>query len=75
MSRRQIVLAAVLALAALLAVLLAVGTHGAPYLPRDPDHAPEADPACMSCHGLDGPAPRSANHPLGDDCFRCHARR
>ena len=74
MSRRQIVLAAALALVALLAVLLAVRTRGAPYLPGDPEHASEAA-ACMSCHGSDGPAPRSANHPLGDDCFRCHARR
>ena len=74
MSRRQMLLAATLALVALLAVLLAVRTRGAPYLPVDPDHASDAA-ACMSCHGPDGPVPRSANHPLGDDCFRCHARR
>ena len=74
MSRTQIVLAAALVLLALLAVLLALGTRGAPYLPRDADHASESAD-CMSCHGPDAPAPRSANHPLGDDCFRCHARR
>jgi cytochrome c553 len=74
MSRRQIVLAAALGLLALLAVLLAVRTRGAPYLPDDPEHRSDSA-VCMSCHGPDGPAPRSPNHPLGDDCFRCHARR
>jgi len=75
MSRKQIVLASALAVVALLVLALALGTRRAPYLPEDGDHSPDSVAACMGCHGLEGPLPRSTNHPLGDDCFRCHARR
>jgi len=75
MSRRQIVLVAVLALVALIVVWLALGTRRAPYLPEDADHGDAATTSCLDCHGPDGGFPRPANHPLGNDCFRCHARR
>ena len=29
---------------------------------------------CVQCHNVDGPAPRSQNHPLNDRCFQCHLR-
>jgi hypothetical protein len=27
---------------------------------------------CVQCHNVDGPSPRSKNHPLNDRCFQCH---
>ncbi len=37
---------------------------------REPRRAQE----CVQCHHVDGPAPRSKNHPLNDRCFQCHPR-
>jgi cytochrome c553 len=75
MSRNQIVLLIVLALVAALVLALALRSRQAPFLPGDEDHrsSPSAQP-CAECHGPDGVLPRSQNHPLGEDCFRCHAR-
>ena len=45
-----------------------------PPIPRDDLHVAlggEAD--CQVCHGVDGPNPRSKNHPLSLRCFQCHA--
>ena len=67
-------------LIALALLALAVGycsmrTRQAPVLPRDADHAPSyRGRACIDCHGLNGELPRSKNHPLGDDCLRCHGQ-
>jgi hypothetical protein len=71
MSRNQIVLLIVLALGAALVLALALRSRQAPFLPADEDHR-GAQP-CDECHGPDGVLPRSQNHPLGEDCFRCHA--
>ncbi len=46
-----------------------------PMLPQDRDHAVfESTPACMICHGPEGESPQELNHPLGNDCLRCHGR-
>ncbi len=46
-----------------------------PEIPSDPVHQ-EARRAstCVECHGVDGPMPRTKNHPLNDRCFQCHLR-
>ena len=76
MSRRQIVLLAVLLLVALAVGWLALRTRQPPLLPTDAAHVEAADaPACLECHGPGGPSPRGPNHPLGDDCRRCHGTR
>jgi cytochrome c553 len=45
-----------------------------PDIPADQDHiaARRQPEACMTCHGRNGVAPRSANHPMGRDCEHCH---
>lgn len=75
MSRKQIVWLILLVLVAALVLALAFRSRPAPFLPADDDHrsSPTAQP-CDECHGPDGVLPRSQNHPLGEDCFRCHAR-
>jgi hypothetical protein len=76
MSRRQWIALAVLAAAGALVAWLAWSGRQAPLLPGDDAHAVfESDAACLTCHGPAGPAARSRNHPLGDDCLRCHGRR
>ncbi|HXV77033.1 MAG TPA: hypothetical protein VD788_12020 [Candidatus Polarisedimenticolaceae bacterium] len=76
MKRVRIVSLVLLGLIALLLVVLAVRNPAPPFLPADADHAAAGDtPACLACHGVDAPMPRSTNHPLGEDCWRCHARR
>lgn len=66
---------AALALIAGLVLFLALRTRQPPFLPRDEPHAQfvGAGP-CLVCHGAEGPAPQSKNHPLGNDCTRCHGR-
>jgi mono/diheme cytochrome c family protein len=27
---------------------------------------------CVVCHGPEGGSPRDPNHPIGNDCLRCH---
>jgi hypothetical protein len=47
-----------------------------PFLPADADHREFFDAAtCTVCHGPAGGVPQSRNHPLGNDCLRCHGRR
>ncbi|MDH3628006.1 MAG: hypothetical protein OES25_10155 [Acidobacteriota bacterium] len=43
-----------------------------PLLPADADHRLDTGEACVSCHGPTGSDPRGPNHPLGEDCLRCH---
>jgi hypothetical protein len=76
MNRKQIVaVLALLAIAALVAVL-ALRNPQPPILPPDEDHAVfDGAEACLVCHGASGGVPRSRNHPLGEDCTRCHGRR
>jgi hypothetical protein len=76
MKRLQIILAVLLAVIAGLVLVLALRNPAAPFLPADDDHSGRPETAvCMDCHGPDSPLPRSKTHPLGDDCYRCHARR
>jgi cytochrome c553 len=78
MQKKQVMLLALLALLAGLVLWLANRTRQPPLLPADPDHARfDGAAACMTCHGPDGPLPQDPNHPLGQDCMRCHgtARR
>jgi hypothetical protein len=73
--------AQVLGLLALLVLALIIGTlslrnRQAPMLPLDDEHRRRiGDPPCMECHGPDGALPQGENHPLGDDCMRCHGVR
>lgn len=70
-----------ISLAALLLLGLAVGyltfrNRQPPILPDDEEHGRTADLAlCMTCHGPDQILPQSPNHPLGNDCLRCHGSR
>jgi len=45
-----------------------------PPIPPDASHADrsQGEPGCLTCHGVDGPNPRSKNHPLDQKCFHCH---
>jgi hypothetical protein len=75
MNRLQSALVAAILLVGALVVVLALRNRQPPVLPADEEHAsfPGAEP-CLACHGPDGGLPRSQNHPLGDDCLRCHGR-
>jgi hypothetical protein len=76
MRRKQTVLLAALAAAAVLVLWLALASRQPPQLPTDATHASWDDPAtCLACHAPGAAVPQSANHPLGDDCLRCHGRR
>lgn len=76
MKRTQIVFAVVLGLVAVLVLVLALRNPPAPFLPTDDDHMSGAGvEGCLDCHAVDGALPRSQKHPLGNDCFRCHALR
>jgi hypothetical protein len=73
MSRTQGILFGVLAAVALLVVWLSLRTRQPPVLPVDEDHRNLSDlEECLICHGPDGGAPQSSDHPLGFDCLRCH---
>ncbi len=45
-----------------------------PVIPDDPMHGAARRANCAECHGVDGPVPRTKNHPLNDQCFQCHVR-
>ena len=74
MSRRQIILLLALALLAATVGWLLIRNRQAPRLPADGEHASFVDAdTCLACHGPEGPAPRSRNHPIGRRCLQCHA--
>ena len=76
MSRKQGVLLGVLAAAAAFVGWLAFHGRQAPVLPADETHAAFVSPAeCLTCHGPEAAVPRSPEHPLGDECLRCHGSR
>ncbi len=76
MSRTQIILFTVIALILILVLVLAFRTGPIPFLPDDEEHRDAVTVhECLVCHGAGESFPRSANHPLGEDCFRCHSRR
>ena len=73
MNRTQWILMASLLVVALGVGYLAMRNRQPPMLPLDADHKGSVNTiTCLSCHGPDGSDPRGANHPLGDDCLRCH---
>jgi len=76
MSRPQLLAIVAVLLLALGVGYLALRNRQPPLLPMDEEHAryPGAPP-CMECHGPDSVFPKDENHPLGDDCFRCHGVR
>jgi len=75
MSRTQIILVIALLLIAALILVLVFRNPPIPFLPDDEDHLGRAaSPSCLDCHGPDEIYPRGQNHPIGQDCFRCHAR-
>ena len=75
MNRTQIVLVIALLLVAALILVLVFRNPPIPFLPDDEDHLGRAaSPSCLDCHEPDAIYPRGQNHPIGLDCFRCHAR-
>ncbi len=73
MNRMQKVSFGVLGLLAVLIGFLVLRNPKPPFLPDDPEHRSFA--TCNDCHAMDGPVPRSTEHPIGEDCNRCHAIR
>jgi len=74
-SRAQLIAFAVLAVVALAIATLAFRNRQPPMLPADAEHAEWAGATgCMECHAADGVVPQDTNHPLGEDCLRCHGR-
>jgi hypothetical protein len=75
-NRKQWILVAAIVIAGAFVAWLAWSSRQPPLLPDDDVHRDGASgTTCLSCHGDGGPAPRSRNHPLGDDCMRCHGSR
>ena len=74
MGRMQKTLLIALALVAAIVVYVALRNRQPPLLPGDADHAVFEIPNCLRCHNPDGEYPRGKNHPIGDDCARCHGR-
>jgi hypothetical protein len=73
MTRRQIILLVVLAVVAAGVGFLFIRNQQAPYLPADEEHTSFVNTdTCLICHGVDGGAPRSPNHPIGRRCMQCH---
>ena len=71
----QTSLFAVILVVAGFVVFLALRSRQPPVLPADAEHAAfTGAAACLTCHGPAGSSPQSKNHPLGDDCLRCHGR-
>ena len=75
MNRTQIVLVVALLLIAALILVLVFRNPPIPFLPEDADHLGASGiPGCIECHDSEGIYPRDQNHPVGLDCYRCHAR-
>lgn len=74
LTRTQRVALALVGLLAALVVAIALRNPQPPLLPRDDTHAGPVG-ECLDCHGADAPLPRSDDHPLGQDCRRCHGSR
>lgn len=73
LTRRQNLLLLLLLAAAAAVGWLALRSRQPPLLPADAAHGEAASaPACLECHGPGAPFPRGPNHPLGEDCRRCH---
>ena len=75
LNRLQMTLFAMLGLVAVFLLLVALRNPQAPLLPDDPVHGAFAGhAACLDCHGPASDYPQSRNHPVGNDCLRCHGR-
>ena len=78
MSKTQRILMTSLVVVLLAVALLAWRVRQPPVMPADSAHTSFVNPKrCLVCHGPDGESPRTVNHPVGQDCARCHgfARR
>ena len=72
--KRKAVLIALIVLAAAFVVVLALRNREAPPMPNDPNHYTFFDAeSCLKCHGPGKLAPQGENHPIGNDCLRCHS--
>ena len=76
MNKRQWIILSVIAFAAAFIGWLAWSSRQPPMLPNDDTHTTFVSAGtCLDCHGQDGAVPRSRQHPLGEDCVRCHGSR
>jgi cytochrome c553 len=76
MNLKQWILLAAIVVAAGFIAWLAWSSRQPPLLPADDAHAVfESASGCLNCHGAGSPVPQSPEHPLGEDCLRCHGRR
>lgn len=73
MNRTQILLLVALAVLVGGVGYLAMRNRQPPIMPGDRPHQGflSAD-QCLTCHGPQGTSPRGRNHPLGEECTRCH---
>jgi hypothetical protein len=75
MSRSQLIALAVVACLAAFIIYLSFRERQPPFLPADADHSVfTGAESCLVCHDLNGDASRAKNHPLGNECSRCHGR-
>jgi hypothetical protein len=72
LSRTQKIAIAALAVFCVLVAWLALRNRQPPFVPNDEDHVGVPVAGCETCHGPDGVYFRGRNHPLGNDCTRCH---
>ena len=76
MNRRQWIILSFIAFAAVFIAWLARSSRQPPLMPDDEAHATFVNAfTCRECHGAEGTVSQSKQHPLGDDCVRCHGRR
>jgi len=56
-------------------VYLALRGRQPPLLPADEDHTVFVGAGtCLVCHDPNAESPQERNHPLGNECTRCHGR-
>ena len=76
MNRKQRIILSFIAFAAAFIAWLAWSSRQPPLLPDDQTHATFVNATtCLECHGQDGAVPQTRQHPLGEDCVRCHGSR
>ena len=76
MNTKQWIILSVIAFAAAFVGWLAWSSRQPPMLPTDDAHATFVSAStCLDCHGREGAVPQSQQHPLGEDCIRCHGSR
>jgi hypothetical protein len=67
LKRTQWIALAAIALLGAVVLLFVLRNRQPPFLPNDSDHAWNGAESCLECH-----APQDPNHPVGQDCMRCH---